>query len=842
MKRILCLVGLVMALVVMITPRVEAVTGTVYNGFVNRCDVNRDGSITVNDVTIVYNYLLGTEDVSSYDCDVNLDGAVTTVDVTIIYNVLLNGGYYNSIFDAFNLSVANYFNREYYKFTWDDVTTLGYDVTNPVYLLVIGTDDTFTPFCRIDVGGTTTTIGYESMSEMFRTELGWTSPSDVPSSMNLVARVEVKLDNDKDVIISKEKSFLHIPQLSFESSQPIKLWWLTGSFIGTNHWENISNCYLSDGMVPLYPVQGATYDENGEGPLEYYGYFPAGGEFKIIEEPGSWDKVIGGGNENGGQAYSKNTSDYPDNIIINQGGFYKIDLNTADKTMTMTRLSDSQASYSTITMPGAYQGWVADNNAMTALGTSNSHDWCAFLTIDNDSELKFTPGNWDYDWGSDGFPYGKGNQYGSNIPAKAGSYSVYFNDLSGDYMFIDGENGLPGSNYLKISKYDVGDYVNLALDYASGTTIKLCDISTDLDGPYQLCFGSQSVAIDQDGMVDVNELKEAVFSSYNRPRTGGTLIYCHVEGTAGYQTVKSNTINIPVLMENYSIAIDGGATIEMTPTGVNTYKATIPAGSYMIRFKIVPGSTSDEGDMITSPLDEDITATNGAFGFGKQGFFVIPYNANYKEYEVSIDLGYRTYSIEGKSSSSMIWQVGETNEWGSSPLSGLSLSGTDVYEGFMYLNGDYKFKESETTWDGNNWGEASYTTGATSGNLVVNGYNLNANAGFYKVDVNLNNLTYNLTEITSVSIIGSAVPTGDEWFTDLELTYNQSSGAWEGTFTLNSGEYKFRANHDWSLNWGDSLSNLGRDGANLYIAQSGTYSVKVYLTYPGDCHATVTKQ
>ncbi|MBO4721323.1 MAG: SusF/SusE family outer membrane protein [Muribaculaceae bacterium] len=843
MKRILHLAGLVLALVVLVAPRAEASVGTVYNGFLSRCDVNHDGSVTATDITIVYNYILGTADVSSYNCDVNYDGSVTSVDITMLYNVILNGGFYNSIFDAFNLSVANYINREYYKFTWDDVTTLGYNVTDPMYMLVIGTDDTFTTYCCLDVSGTSKTISYESMSEMFKTELGWTSPGDVPASMNLVARVEVKLDNGDDVIISNEKSFLFLPQLTFESSQPIKLWWLVGSFVGNNPWDNSSPYSSSNGLVPLYPVQGATYNQNGEGPLEYYGYFPTGGEFKILEDPGSWEKVIGGGNENGGQIYSGNTSSYPDNIIINQGGYYKLELNTVDKTMTMTRLSDTQVSYSTITMPGYYQNWDVTSNAMTALGTNN-HDWYSILTLDSDSELKFAPGSWDYDWGTNEFPYGKGYQGGYNIPAKQGGYYVYFNDLSGDYMFIDGENGLPSTNYLMITKYDVGDFVNLAWDYASGTTIKLCDISTDLEGPYQLCFDNQSVAIDQDGKVDINEFKNAVFSAYNRPRTGGCHIYYHVEGVSGHQTITSNTIDIPVQIENYSIVVEGyDSPIEMTPTGLNTYVGKIPYKFIDIYFKIKPESSSDAGDLITSPYDYNVTATNGSFGFGKQGYFLIPDGHSYDEFEVNINLGYKTYTIEGYESLSpltTIWQAGVANNWGN-PADGLALNNDGTYTGYMFLNTDFKFRQYEDSWDGTNWGTETYQSSYMSGYLVENGYNLYAPQGFYKVDVNLDESYYNLSKISSVSIIGAAVPTGTQWATDVDLTYNQSTGAWETNMVLNKGEFKFRADHDWNLNWGGTLNNIVEGGANLSVASPGAYHVEFFLTYNGNSHAVLTR-
>ena len=585
----------------------------------------------------------------------------------------------------------------------------------------------------------------------------------------------------------------------------------------------------------MYPVQGATYNENGEGPLEYYGYFPTGGEFKIIEEPGSWDKVIGGGNENGGQVYSENVAGYPDNIIINQGGYYKIELNTATKTMTMTRLSDNQASYGTITMPGYYNGWDVSSNSMTALNTNNNHDWTTYLVLDNDSELKFAPGSWDYDWGTNQFPYGKGYQGGYNIPAKQGGYNVYFNDISGDYMFLDSD-GLPSSNYLKIIN-TANELINLTSDYPEGTKLQICNISTDLDGPYQLRFDSRSITIDQDGKVDINELKEAVFSAYDRPRTGGCILYCWVEAQSGPQTVKSNTISVPVQIENYSIVIESSSTtIEMTPSSLNTFKAIIPSTGSDIRFRIAPESSSAEIDMITPFSDSDVTATNGTIGFGMQGYFKIPYNPLYRENEVLIDLGYKTYTIEGHDTSSKIWQVGNANNWGN-PANGLLLNNEGVYVGYMFLNTYFRFRENESDWDGVNWG-----AGSSSGTLAVNGNNLYTPQGFYKVDVNLSYMTYELTEISSVSVIGSAIPAGAEWATDVDMTYNQDTGAWETYMVLNKGEFKFRANHEWTLNWGGTLDSIVSDGANLTVASPGPYRVQFFLTYDGNSHAVLTRQ
>ena len=224
-----------------------------------------------------------------------------------------------------------------------------------------------------------------------------------------------------------------------------------------------------------------------------------------------------------------------------------------------------------------------------------------------------------------------------------------------------------------------------------------------------------------------------------------------------------------------------------------------------------------------------------------QSYFKIPYNASYREYEVEINLGYKTYYIDGHSKASMIWQAGVANNWGN-PASGLSMNNDGTYTGYMFLNGDFKLKEDEDGWDGTNWGSETYQGSYMSGTLVESGYNLYAPQGFYKVDVDLNDLYYNLTSISSVSVIGEAVPTGTQWQTDLELTYNQSTGAWEGIYVLNSGDFKFRANHDWNLNWGGTLETLDFWGANLHVSQPGPYKIQVYLTYDGNSHATLTRQ
>ena len=52
-------------------------------------DVDGDGCVTSADVTVLYNYLINSDDTAMVDGDVDGDGSITSADVTAIYNILL---------------------------------------------------------------------------------------------------------------------------------------------------------------------------------------------------------------------------------------------------------------------------------------------------------------------------------------------------------------------------------------------------------------------------------------------------------------------------------------------------------------------------------------------------------------------------------------------------------------------------------------------------------------------------------------------------------------------------------------------------------------------------------
>ena len=70
-----------------------------------------------------------------------------------------------------------------------------------------------------------------------------------------------------------------------------------------------------------------------------------------------------------------------------------------------------------------------------------NHDWYFDLDATSGStEAKFLADpDWTNNWGGNGFPYGYATNGGDNIPVKPGKYRVLFNDITGQYHFIETE-------------------------------------------------------------------------------------------------------------------------------------------------------------------------------------------------------------------------------------------------------------------------------------------------------------------------------------------------------------------------------------------------------------------
>ena len=187
-----------------------------------------------------------------------------------------------------------------------------------------------------------------------------------------------------------------------------------------------------------------------------------------------------------------------------------------------------------------------------------------------------------------------------------------------------------------------------------------------------------------------------------------------------------------------------------------------------------------------------------------------------------------------------IYEIGNESGWSTAyPMRSPAQDG--IYTSFNWLNGSFKFKPNEGDWNGD-WGQ---DPAGALGDLIVDGEedcnnpdgSFAADAqpeGFYQIQVSLVDMTWNITPITSVSIIGNF----NGWADDVDMTYNKDEGCWQVTASGIEGEYKFRANHDWAINWGGSEDSLTQDGANLN-GDGAEHTFKLYLTYDGGSHVVI---
>jgi len=172
-------------------------------------------------------------------------------------------------------------------------------------------------------------------------------------------------------------------------------------------------------------------------------------------------------------------------------------------------------------------------------------------------------------------------------------------------------------------------------------------------------------------------------------------------------------------------------------------------------------------------------------------------------------------------------------------LSSSAFGATD-YEGFVYLDGDFKFVGPDSAgnfnWGNPDWGDDSSFSGAL---LLTGEVNCTAAAGYYRVKANTTTLTYS-TELTNWGIVGAATPGG--WGASTPLTYNSSTKKWEGIVTLTAGEFKFRANDAWTINYGGDPAAMTQDGSNLSVAAGGSYKVELDLSHARKYTYTLTLQ
>ena len=402
------------------------------------------------------------------------------------------------------------------------------------------------------------------------------------------------------------------------------------------------------------------------------------------------------------------------------------------------------------------------------------------------------------------------------------------------------------------------------IDFATVSGDKVLLFNSTIEGPegaaateYEVVLSDESgenqtpVEVDAEGYANVEELEAAVYGLYGRRPVARTIpmevgVAINVKG-ASIVKISSTTLtatpNAPEIEEAYYITgtpnswNNSDTSLELTNGGGDVYenpvfKVLIPATGSDISFKVTPksGLGGDWSKCLTASDTEGKFATNNAGADLK-----IPHVEGAKFYRVEFNMLDQTWKYDALNFNTYIWQAGNGNGWGSpaSPL--YSPAGDGKYTGFMYLDGEFKFRSGEDNWNAPDWGK-----GASEGTLAEQAGNLSADAGYYKVEVDLGALTYKLTPITTIGIVGPAQAGG--WDADTDMTYNKETGAWEATVELAADEMKFRANDGWDINWGGTENNLTQGGKNIKVATAGKYFIQLFAYCDSKATFKMTKQ
>lgn len=266
--------------------------------------------------------------------------------------------------------------------------------------------------------------GYDEASQVNENEV-----------ITLKVRMAACLSNatDSSTYVYSNVQTIKVNPYFLKESLP-QFWYMLGGVIADGSWgkadpaDGTNSAALGKSMIPMYIKSGESYDRfTGDGIIEYVGYFTTGG-FKILTPKFDWNYGMCGGDlASGGFSYRDGGND-PGNINVTAAGYYRITIDTKAHEMKSEKYTDTPKKYTSLKL---------GDNTMTAITTvAENHDWYALLKISATAEMKFTA-NDGTAWGTSVFPCGIATTDGGNIPVKAGTYKVFFNDITGAYMFIE---------------------------------------------------------------------------------------------------------------------------------------------------------------------------------------------------------------------------------------------------------------------------------------------------------------------------------------------------------------------------------------------------------------------
>lgn len=165
----------------------------------------------------------------------------------------------------------------------------------------------------------------------------------------------------------------------------------------------------------------------------------AGLKIWMKDDFGNWDTAYGAIFDGDDSESGSLTQSGAGTIVCPEpGAYYTLTVDFANMSYEWTKVADQNpTTYYNVSLIGGFNNWSADYDLTQVI----PHNWHTVFTLESATELKFRANHsWEVDWGDGGDinkkEYGKGSIYGNNINCTAGTYDVFFNDITGEYLFV----------------------------------------------------------------------------------------------------------------------------------------------------------------------------------------------------------------------------------------------------------------------------------------------------------------------------------------------------------------------------------------------------------------------
>lgn len=240
-------------------------------------------------------------------------------------------------------------------------------------------------------------------------------------------------------------------------------------------------------------------------------------------------------------------------------------------------------------------------------------------------------------------------------------------------------------------------------------------------------------------------------------------------------------------------------------------------------------------------------------GEGVENTFHVDGSAKF--YRFQVNMMTKTYTITPLNFAEYIYEAGVNNGWGGYQQPLYCADGNGTYTGYFYAQKDdswtggkgaFKFRGDADGWNNGNYGTGTFNDATLTGTLIDgdNSGNIMPAPGFYRADVNLADMTFKLTAINSVYVVGNSI--GD-WNTGVAMTFNHEKHCWECDATFleaSDPNIKFKGNGTWDSedgNWGGTMDNIiNGSNDNIPVNLSGDVHIEFYPLCDTKSYCTIT--